>query len=198
MLIVFALFITGGLHGIPPAAVCLSAVIAFFTLKILTPEDIGTGISWDLVIFIAMALSINGIFSATGITTWLSAIIVPAIRPFAVSPWIFALVMLAILFAWRFIDIAMFIPTMVILIPVLPSISTEYGINPLMWLPLFIMAANAFFMNYQNMWAMMGSSIAGERSWMPRHLAVYGLIYFVICMAVIAVMVPFWIKSGII
>ena len=198
LLVAFALFITGGLHGLPTAAVCLAAVIAFFALKILTPEEIGTGINWDLVIFVAMALSINSIFTATGISAWLSGIIVPAIRPIAGNPLVFALVMLVFLFAWRFFDIAMFIPTMAVLVPVLPSVQATYGINPLLWLPLFIMAANCFFMNYQNMWAMMGSGMAGERSWTAKHLSVYGVIYFVICIIVIAALVPIWISTGII
>ena len=197
LLIVFALFITSSLHGLPAAAVCLAAVIAFFALKILTPEDIGTGINWDLVIFVAMALSINSIFTAAGISAWLSGIIVPAIAPIAGNPLVFALVMLLVLFAWRFFDIALFIPTMAILVPLLPSVQEAYGISPLLWLPLFIMAANCFFMNYQNMWAMMGSGMAGERSWTAKHLAVYGVIYFVICIIVIAMMVPIWGGMGI-
>ena len=198
LLIVFALFITGSLHGLPAAAVCLAAVIAFFALKILTPEDIGTGINWDLVIFVAMALSINSIFTATGISTWLSAVIVPAIAPIAGNPLVFALVMLLVLFAWRFFDIALFIPTMAIMVPLLPSVQEVYGISPLLWLPLFIMAANCFFMNYQNMWAMMSAGLAGERSWTSKHLTTYGVIYFVICMIVIAVMVPIWINLGVV
>jgi di/tricarboxylate transporter len=198
LLIVFFLFITSRLHGLPASAICLFAVIAFFIFKILTPEDLGTGISWDLVIFVAIALSINSIFRETGISTWLSGIIVPAIKPFAGNPWSFALIMLVILFTWRFFDIALFIPTMAILVPVLPSIQSAYGINPLLWLPLFIMAANSFFMNYQNMWVMMGSSLAGERSWTARHLAIYGVIYFVVCMIVMAALIPFWISKGIV
>ena len=194
LLLVFALFITSGLHGIPTAAICLAAVIAFFVFKILSPEDIGTGISWDMVIYVAMALSINSIFSETGISSWLSAIIVPSLAPIAGNPLIFALAMMLFLFAWRFIDIAMFLPTIAILVPILPSIEAAYGISPLMWLPMFIMAANCFFMNYQNMWAMMGSTIAGDRSWKAKHLAVYGTIYFVICMIVVTVFVPIWMN----
>ncbi|MCL2070280.1 MAG: SLC13 family permease [Treponema sp.] len=197
LLIVFAMFISSGLHGLPTAAICLAAVIAFFALKILTTEDIGTGISWDMVIFVAMALSINSIFTATGISSWLSGIIIPAIGPIAGDPMLFTLFMLAILFAWRFFDIALFIPTMAILVPVLPSIQEAYGINPLLWLPLFIMAANCFFMNYQNMWAMMGSSMAGERSWTQKHLAAYGTIYFVVCVIVVALMIPLWNSLGV-
>ena len=194
LLVVFALFISGTLHGLPTAAICLAAVIAFFVFKILSPEDIGTGISWDMVIYVAMALSINSIFSVTGISSWLSSIIVPALAPIAGNPMLFTLVMMLFLFAWRFIDIAMFLPTIAILVPILPSIEAAYGISPLMWLPMFIMAANCFFMNYQNMWAMMGSGLAGDRSWTAQHLAIYGTIYFVICMIVVALFVPIWIN----
>ena len=198
LLMVFALFITSGLHGLPAAGICLAAIIAFFIFRILTPEDIGTGISWDMVIYVAMALSINSIFTETGISIWLSGIIVPAVKPIAESSLVFALVMLALMFAWRFFDIAMFIPTLAILIPVIPNIQEAYGINPLLWLPLFVMAGNSFFMNYQNMWAMMGSGMAGERSWQQKHLAVYGVIYFVICMIVLAVLIPVWLRMGVI
>ncbi|MCL2093762.1 MAG: anion permease [Treponema sp.] len=194
----FALFITSGLHGIPTAAICLGAVVLFFLFRILGPDDIGGGISWDMVLYTGMALGINSIFSTTGISAWLSGIIVPAIGPVAGNPLIFALVMLLILFAWRFFDIAMFIPTMAVLIPVLPSIQEAYGISPLLWLPLFIMAANCFFMNYQNMWAVMGTSLAGDRSWTPRHLGTYGIIYFISCAVLIALMVPLWLRMGLI
>ena len=198
LLIVFLLFITGGLHGLPASAICLAALIAFFVFKILTPEDIGTGISWDMVIYVAMALSINSIFTETGIAAWLSSIIVPALRPIAVNPLVFGTVMLTLLFAWRFFDIAMFIPTLAILVPVLPDVQAAYGINPLLWLPISVMAGNSFFMNYQNMWAMMGSGMAGERSWAQKHLAVYGVIYYILCLIVMAVLIPVWINIGVV
>ena len=198
LLAVFILFITSSFHGLPTAAICLAAVILFFVFKILSPEDIGTGISWDMVIFVAMALSINSIFSATGISIWLSNIIVPVMEPLTFNTLIFALTMLVILFAWRFVDIALFIPTMAILIPLLPSIQERYGINPLLWLPLFIMSGNCFFMNYQNMWAMMGSSLAGERSWTAKHIGIYGTLYFLICIAVTAIVIPLFISFGVI
>ena len=198
LLVVFALFISGGLHGLPAAGICLAAIVAFFVFRILTPEDIGTGLSWDMVIYVAMALSLNSIFRETGISAWLSGIIVPALGPISGSPLSFALFMLLLMFVWRFFDIAMFIPTLALLIPVIPDIQAAYGISPLLWLPLFVMAGNCFFMNYQNMWAMMGSGIAGDRSWAPKHLAIYGTVYFVLCVIVMALMVPLWISMGVI
>lgn len=198
LLMVFAFFITGRLHGIPDAAICLAAVVAFFALKVLGPNDVATGVSWDLIIFIAMAMSLNSIFIETGIAAWLSGIIVPALGFIAGNTWSFALIMLALLFAWRFVDVAMFIPTIAILVPIVPSIHAAYGINPLVWIPLLVMAGNGFIMAYQNMWAMMTVKVSGDRGWQPKHLAIYGLLYFIICVAVMAVILPIWLRMSVI
>ncbi len=181
LLLVFAFFITGRLHSLPDAAVCLAAVVAFFALGVLKPDDISTGISWDTVVYISMSLGLGAILTEAGVSNWLSGVIVPALRPIAGSEALFILVMFLILHLWHFIDIA-FIPTMAVLIPVLPAINAAYGIDPLIWIPLFVMAGNSFFMAYQNMWAVMATKIAGTRSWQPKHLAIYGAVYFVACL----------------
>jgi len=154
------------------------------------------GVSWDLIVFIAMALSLSAIFASTGIAEWLASVIVPALAPIATSPWLFFFAMLIIFFLWRFVDVAIFIPTMAIMTPILPAIQAAYGISPLVWLPLFVMAGNAFFMAYQNMWGVMSTSITKEQSWTPGHLGTYGTIYFVACMVASVVGVLIWSQAG--
>lgn len=193
---VFVLFLTHNLHGIPDTAVCLFAVFALFAAGVLDAREFGTGISWDLVVFIGAALSLGQVFSETGISAWLSGVIVPALAPIASGPWLFVYAAAILLFLWRFVDIALFIPTMSILIPVLPEISRAYGISPMVWAALFIMAINAFFLEYQNMWALMSRNVTGERSWKSGHLSAYGAVYFLSCMAALAVAVPLWESLG--
>jgi anion transporter len=193
---VFVMFLTSRFHGIPDAALCLAAVFAFFLFRALDASDFNVGVNWDLIVFIASALSLGPIFSATGISTWLAGIIVPAIKPIATNPWVFMSAIMVVMFVWRFIDVAFFIPTMSILIPILPDIQEAYHISPLIWVAVFVMAANCFFMAYQNMWAMMSKSIAGERSWENKHLGVYGIIYFAACMLALIAAIPMWISAG--
>ena len=193
---VFIMFLTSGFHGIPDVAVCLAAVFLFFVSGVLGPKDFNAGVSWDLVIFIGMAISLAAIFTETGISQWLAGIIVPALSPIADNPWIFMFTITTVMFLWRFVDIAVFIPTMAIVIPILPAIQAEYQIHPLVWVAALIMAHNAFFMAYQNIWAVMSRSIAEDRAWDNKHMGIYGVIYFIACLLALAVAIPMWINAG--
>ena len=196
LVIVFLMFLTNRFHGIPDAAVCLAAVFLFFLLGILEPKDFNAGVNWDLVIFIGMALSLGAIFTGTGISQWLAGIVVPALAPIAGNPWLFMFCVMISMFLWRFVDVATFIPTMAIMIPILPKIQAAYNINPLVWIPVFVMAQNIFFMAYQNIWAMMTQTIAGDRAWDNKQLGLYGVLYCAACLAALSVVIPGWIQAG--
>lgn len=193
---VFIMFLTNKIHGLPDAAVCLAAVLAFFLFGVLEAKDFNAGVNWELIVFIAMALSLGPVFSETGISQWLAGIVVQAIAPISSNPWVFVFAIMAFMFLWRFVDVAIFIPTMAILVPILPAIQEAYRISPLVWITIFVMAGNCFFMAYQNMWAMMSRSIAGDRAWENRHLSTYGILYFAACMLAITVAMPMWIRAG--
>ncbi|MCL2045150.1 MAG: SLC13 family permease [Oscillospiraceae bacterium] len=193
---VFMLLLTGRYHGMPDAALCLIGVFAFFLFGVLEPRDFNVSINWDLVVFTAMALGLGSVFTETGISKWLADIIIPAIAPISSNPWIFMFTAMAFMFLWRFFDVAILVPTMAIMVPVLPAIYDAYQISPLVWLAIFVMAANCFFMAFQNMWAMLGVSIAGDRAWTSSHLGAYGTIYFGSCLLSLLVAIPMWVNAG--
>ena len=196
LVVVFVMFLTSSLHRIPDAAICLAATFAFFLFGVLEGKDFNAGVNWDMIVFVAMALSLGAIFTATGISHWLAGIVVPALAPIAGNPWTFMFGIITIMFLWRFIDVAIFIPTIAIMSPILPAIQQAYGISPLVWLAVFVMAGNSFFIAYQNMWAIMSQSIAGERSWQDKHLSIYGVLYFAACLIALIVTIPVWINAG--
>jgi di/tricarboxylate transporter len=193
---VFILFLTNKFHHMPDAAVCLAAVFLFFLLGVLETKDFNTGVNWDLIVFIAIALSFSAIFKETGISEWLTGIVVPALAPIAGNPFLFMFCIMIFAFLWRFFDVALFIPTIAILAPMLPSIQQAYRISPLVWLFIFVMAGNSFVMAYQNMWAMMSRSIAGDRAFTNNHLGIYGVLYFIACFIALIVVIPMWINAG--
>jgi len=193
---VFALSLTGNFHGLSTAIICIAAMIAFFVFGVLETKDFNTAANWNLVVFIAMAFSLGPIFYATGISEWLSGIVVPALAPIASNPWLFVFVVTAFMFAWSLVDVAMFLPTISIMAPILPRIQEAYGISPLVWIAIFILAGNAFFLAYQNMWAVMSRSIAEDRAWTNKHQSIYGILYFAACMIAVAVAIPMWIGAG--
>ncbi|MCL2051889.1 MAG: SLC13 family permease [Lachnospiraceae bacterium] len=197
---VFVASLTGNLHGISTAVICIAAMILFFLFGVLTTDDFNSAANWNLVIFIAMALSLGSIFSATGISEWLSGIVVPALAPIAGNPWLFVFCVTSFMFLWSLIDVAMFIPTIAIMVPILPDIEAAYQISPLVWIAIFILAGNAFFLAYQNMWAVMSRSISKEkdRAWDNRHMSIYGVIYFIACLVALIPAIPLWIWLGLI
>ena len=196
LITVFIMFITNKLHGLPDAAVCLAAVFVLFLSGVLEAKDFNSGVNWDLIVFIAMALSFSAIFKETGISQWLAGIVVPALAPIAGNPFLFMFSVMIFVFLWRFIDVALFVPSIAILVPILPAIQEAYQISPLVWLFIFVMAGNSFFMAYQNMWAMMSRSIAGERAFTNKHLGLYGILYLIASFIALVVTIPRWISAG--
>jgi di/tricarboxylate transporter len=196
LVVVFIMFLSGQIHGLPDAAICLAAVFMLFLLGVLDPKDINVGVNWDLVVFFGISFSLGPMFIDAGISEWLSGIVVPALAPIAGSPWSFMLGTMVFMFIWRFFDVAAFVPTIAIIVPILPAIHEAYQIDPLVWLVLFVMAANCFFMTYQNVWAVMSRSIAGDRAWGSKHLGVYGGLYFVACMLALTATIPIWTRAG--
>ncbi|MCL2228020.1 MAG: SLC13 family permease [Oscillospiraceae bacterium] len=196
LITVFILSLSSSVHGLSTAVICIVAMLALFLFGVLETGDFNAAANWNLVIFIAMALSLGSIFTATGISQWLSGIVVPALAPIAGNPWLFVFSVMAFMFLWSLVDVAMFIPTIAIMVPILPDIQEAYKISPLVWIAIFILAGNAFFMAYQNMWAVMSRSIAGGRAWENRHLSIYGLLYAAACLIALAAAVPMWVHAG--
>jgi di/tricarboxylate transporter len=194
----FVLFFLGDTLGIPSLIVCLGATFLFFVFGIIKPSEFGTAISWDLIVFLGMALSLGGICQETGITAWLEEIVVPALAPIAANPYLFIGVFTAILFLWHFVDIASFFPTFIILPQLLPAIQKAYGIHPMVFVPILALACCAFFMAYMNQWAIMSESIAGDRAWTGNHRFKYAMIYFVVSIISMLVCVPVFQSWGLI
>jgi len=196
LILVFGMSLTAGLHGLSTAIICIAAMLCFFVFGVLETKDFNAAANWNLVIFIAMAFSLGPIFNATGISEWLSGIVVPALAPIAGNPWLFVFVATAFFFLWSLVDVAMFLPTISIMAPILPKIHEAYNISPLVWVAIFILAGNAFFLAYQNMWAVMSRSIAEDRAWTNKNQSKYGLLYFAACLLSLFVAIPMWINMG--
>ena len=194
----FILFFFGEKIGISSLVVCLGATFLFFAFGIIKPADIGTGISWDLIVFLGMALALGGICQDTGIIEWLSSLLVPALAPIAVNPYLFVAAFTAFLFIWHFIDIACYFPTFIILPPILPAIQKAYGIDPLVFVPMLALGCCAFFMSYENQWVIMSESIAKERAWTDEHRLKYACIFFAASLIAVLVCVPLYQSWGLI
>ncbi len=196
LVMAFLMFVTAPLHQIPDAATCLFAFFLLTAGGVISTQDIGPGINWDIVIFFGAGLCIGSVLTFTGVSKWLASLVIPALAPVAGNPWVFCFAIMIFLFVWRFVDIVIMIPTEAILVSILPAIATAYHINPLVWIGLFVLPVNAMFMNYQNSFVLVGESLAKEKGWQPNQLLMYGSIYFVVSLLALLVVIPYWIGQG--
>ncbi len=192
----FLMFVTGPLHHIPDAATCLTAWFLLAAFGIIKHNEISTGINWDLVIFVGTAMGFGAVFAQSGVSNWMSSVLVHALAPVSGNPWVFIYVVLFVMFAWRFVDIAVYIPTMAIIAAVAPQIAEVYGINSLVWVPLLCIAMNAFFLSYQNMFTLVAEANMAGKGWTSKHLGQYGIVYFIASMISMLIAIPYWVSIG--
>ena len=172
------------------------AAVLLFALGVLEPADVGSGVSWDLVLFIGFSLSLGPMLTAAGVTAWLTGLLVPLLRPVAGNPWLFVAAVTAVLFLWHLVDVASFMPTLSLVPAMLPAVREVFGIDPLVFVPILSLAAISFVLAYQNIWALMAQSAAGRQVWTAKQLAVYGLCYFAAALAALLACVPLWQHWG--
>ena len=192
----FALFATGTLHSIPDTATCLFGFFVLCASGVIRPSEISSGISWDIILFVGASMSLSAIFSASGLSGWFSALLFPLFGALLQSPWIFMPAMLVLLFIWRFVDVALLTPTIVVLSSVLPQLQGSYGLSPLAWLPLFCFAICAFFLKYENMFLLIGENTLQDEGWSGKDRTRYASVYFLACLVTILVMIPYWTSLG--
>ena len=198
LILCFILFLTGGfeLHPLPVPAILLGAVFVLALMGVIQQSDISAGINWDNVIFIGSAMGLSMVFGNVGIASWVGGRLIPILAPVSDHPWLFVYGAMIFFFIWRFFDITTVVLTKAILVPTLPLISQELGINPLLWIPLLVMAGNAFFLSYTNSFVLIGKSIAADQGWSNKQENTYGLIYGGACLITLAVAIPYWIAMG--
>ena len=194
----FTLFVTEKIHHIGNAPACLLAFVMLFATRVLEPDDIQKGVSWNLIIFLGCVLAMPAIFANpdVGISAWIKEIVFPRLSSFHQNAWLFVMVVPVIMFAWRFLDIAWMIPTMALLVSMLPTIQSEFGIHPLVTSSLMIMAGNFAFLPYMQPFAMMGSALAKERSWTPGQLMRFGGVYLASCILTLIISMIYWETTG--
>lgn len=197
MIVSFIMFATSGFHGIEDASICLLGLFILFLMGILGKEEVNTAINWDLIIFVGASMSLGPIFIESGISSWLSNKILYLIEPITSNKFLFIFLTLLILFIWRFFDIAAFAPTMALITSILPDINLEYGVNPIIWIPLLCIAMNSFIFSYMNMFILTAEDLMNGKGWRNEDLICYGLIYILSSFIVMLVSIPYWKIIGI-
>jgi hypothetical protein len=151
-------------HGIPPEAIGMIALAAMFGVGILQPADIGPGIPWALAIFVGGMLSMTTVMNAYKINAWLSGYIVPAVQPFAQSPFLLVLAIAAAVALMRFVDPVGFI-TIAAFVLSLAEFAASRDIPPLVLTAMVLLPVHVFWFSYQNIWLAMTDGISKKTAY---------------------------------
>ena len=196
LLVTFLFLVTGRIHGIPDVAVCLGAFALLAACGIIEAKDIGTAISWDFVLFIGSIMGFGLIFQETGVASFLNHSFRPVITALAGNLWVLTYAMLVLFFILRFVDVPQLFCTIPFVVPFLPMLATDFHIHPLVFVFLFIMGGNCFFLAYQQAFVILGETVAGRAAWTPTQLLQAGIIFFFACLATLAISLFYWKAVG--
>lgn len=193
----FVFLSTEKIHGISSTTICLLGLVALCATGIISGKELSVGISWDLILFVGGSMCFGSVFATCGLSDWLSKAILPLLKSFEGNGWLLVIITMIFLFVWRFVDIALLTPTVVILSSVLPTIYEVCGIHPFVWIPVFAFAICSFFLPYQNMFLAIGEkSFTDNSGWNPDCRIKFATVYAIACVVVVSIMVQYWASIG--
>jgi len=177
-------------------------VVGMFGLAILNQAgifqdaDVGTGISWTLMLFLGGIFSLTHIIPQYQITNWIAGILVPHVQPLLGTPIILLTVVGLMMLAMRFLDPTAFIAMPLIWTPLVDTVSAA-GIPPLaLAAPTLLMSA-PFWLLYMNFWMAMGDGMTGKQGFSKGQLFYLGTLYAVASVVAMIAAVFYWRLIGI-
>ena len=170
--------------------------LAIFGLAgIIKDSDIGTGVSWTLLLFIGGVFSLQNVIQAVKITDWLGGYFIPIALQMSSNTFLLMGVMTVSVLLLRFIDPTGFLVIPVLFLP-LVDVLMKAGISPLVVVAPLTVASAPFFMSYQNFWIAMSEGLTGCKAYDGKQRIVAASAYSVIVLVVLVLSVIYWRLIG--
>ncbi len=182
-------------HRVPAEAIGMIALALLFATKVLSPVDIGTGISWGLAIFIGGMLSITAVMTAVKVNAWLGTLIVPGVGPYAGNLFLFTTAIAIAVAVMRFIDPIGFITIAAFFLP-LVGFGGERGITPLVLTGIILLPIHVFWLNYQNIWVTMTEGISKRSAYTDGQRMTLATVFLVATIVSLWLAVLYWRLIG--
>ena len=160
--------------------------------------DFKNGIPWDMLLMIAALLGLGGVFSETGVNTFITNVFAPMIENISGNPFLFVALICLMIYVIRFIIIN---PLMLltVFIPLLVPFAQAAGISP--WVVLFVLlaASSSWQQLYMSNFALVGFAAYGGESVLDyNQLAKLSWVYLAVNFVALLLMVPYWMMIGLI
>jgi di/tricarboxylate transporter len=189
------LWATDRYHHLPSFVIGMVGLAIFGLAGIIKDSDMGTGVSWTLLLFIGGVFSLQTVIQAVKITDWLGGYFIPVALQMSSNTFLLMLVMSISVILLRFIDPTGFLVIPVLFLP-LVDVLMKAGINPLVVVAPTTVASAPFFMSYQNFWIAMSEGMTGGRAYSGKQRLTAATTYAVIVLAVLVLSVFYWKMIG--
>jgi len=192
-----AFWVTSGkLHHLATFTVGMFGMAILSLTGVFEDKDIGTGVSWTLLLFLGGIFSLTHIIPQYKITDWLASIMTPRILPLVHSPMVLLLLMALLMLGMRFIDPSAFFALPLLWTPLVDPVSAA-GIPPLVLAaPLLLMSA-PFLLMYTNFWMAMGEGMTGKQGYSKGQMFRLACVNVLAGLAATAVGVVYWKIVGV-
>ena len=154
-------------HHLPSFFAGMIAMVIFALAGILRDEDIGTGVSWPLLLFLGGIFGLANIIQEYKITNWLASYFVPIAHQLTSHAVLLVTIVAVIMFVLRFLDPSSFIAISVLFLSVV-DVTSAAGIPPLVLMSAVLLASVPFWMTYQNFWVAMAESLTSSEAFTNR------------------------------
>jgi di/tricarboxylate transporter len=192
-LVLFSLEKWTGIRGIE---IALLTFVVLVISGIITLPEVSSGINWDVINFIAIAMGLTSVFSVARISSWLNPFIEPAILALAGHTLFFLLILTVLFWAVRFIDVPWGYTAIALFSPFLIPLHEKMGLHPVLISVVLIAAGNCFFLPYQQPFVMIGDAMTRSKGWSGGHVALGGILYATAVIAGLCVSYFYWRAAG--
>lgn len=182
-------------HHLPSFFIGMVAVPLLALTGILREEQIGTSVSWNLLLFLGGAFSLSNVIQQYDITSWVAGFLVPAAHHLAFSRVLLLISISISMLALRFLDPSGFIAIPVLFLP-LVDVTTRAGIPPLVLAAPLLFAAAPFWFAYQSPWVATAEGITLGRGFSGSQRALLGSVYAVQVLVALILSVGYWKLFG--
>jgi anion transporter len=183
-------------HHLPTFVIGMFGMTVLTLAGVIQDSDIGTGISWTLMLFLGGIFSLTHIIPQYKITDWLAGILVPRVSPLIGTPMLLLVVVALVMLVLRFIDPSAFIVIPLLWTPLVDTLSAG-GIPPLVLAAPILLMSAPFFLLYTNFWMAMAEGMTGKQGFSKGQLFYLGALYVAAALIATVVGVFYWRIIGV-
>jgi anion transporter len=196
VLVSIAYWATDRIHHLPGFLIGMLGLAVFTMFGIVRDKDIGTGVSWTLLLFLGGIFSLANVVQDYKMTDLLTAFAVPVVKQLTFSPAAFFLVMAVAMLLLKFLDPSGFIALSVLFLPIV-DVAAAAGIRPLLVIAPLLLASVPFWVSYQNIWIAMGEGITEGQGFSAGQRARLSNAYALVTAITLVIAVGYWKLIGV-